>query len=181
MLDISREFVEQWATKHDAKLKEKEQGRKALQTESEIREWLARQPEPKYFDKEHFVRLGKWKTPRQKENYKSNDESLVKGATHLAYEVPHERLKLHILKVLKGVGVPVASTFLHFLHPDKFPIFDVRVRSSLNKAGKWNRSVGDASDNAWLEYVDIMRDLSRRLGVSLRELDKALWAYDKWG
>jgi len=29
--------------------------------------------------------------------------------------------------------------------------------------------------------VDIMRDISRTLGVSLRELDKALWANDKWG
>jgi len=26
-----------------------------------------------------------------------------------------------------------------------------------------------------------MRELADRLGVSLRELDKALFAYDKWG
>ena len=177
MLDINREFVEHWVKIHDDKFR----WSVALQVEMEIREWLAKQPEPKYFDEEHFVKLDKWKTPRQEENYKCNDESLIKEATRLAYEVSHERLKLHILRVLKGVGVPVASTFLHFLHPDKFPIFDVRVRSSLKKAGKWNRSVDDASDSAWLEYVDIMRGLSQELSVSLRELDKALWAYDKWG
>ena len=177
MITISRQFVEHWAKVHDDKFR----GSEAEQVEKSIREWLAKQPEPKYFNKEHFVKLGKWKTPRQVENYESNDENLVKEATLLAYEVTNERLKLHILKVLKGVRVPVASTFLHFLHPDKFPIFDVHVRSSLKKAGKWNRPVDDASDEAWLEYVDIMRDLSRRLGVSLRELDKALWTYDKWG
>ena len=98
MLDISHEFVEHWVGVHDDKFRWSE----PEQVEKSMREWLAKQSEPKYFDKEHFVRLG-----------------------------------------------------------------------------KWNRSVGDASDNAWLEYVDIMRDLSRRLGVSLRELDKALWAYDK--
>jgi len=177
MATIHRQFVEHWAKVYDDNFRWSE----AEQVEKPMREWVAKQPEPKYFDKEHFVKLGKWKTPRQEENYKSNEESLIKEATRLAYEVSHERLKLHILKVLKGVGVPVASTFLHFLHPDEFPIFDVRVRSSLKKAGKWNRSVDDVSDVAWLEYVDIMRDLSRNLGVSLRELDKALWAYDKWG
>ena len=67
------------------------------------------------------------------------------------------------------------------MHPDKFPIFDVHVRKSLEKAGKWSRSENDANENAWSEYVDIMRDLSTNLGVSLRELDKALWACDKWG
>ena len=177
MLNISHEFVKQWVEEHDKRF----EGGTALQIEMEIRDWLAKQPEPKYFDKEHFVKLGRWKTPRQEENYRSNDEDLIKEATRLAHEVSNERLKLHILKMLTGVGVPVASTFLHFLHPDEFPIFDVHVRSSLKKAGKWERSVGDASDNAWLEYVDIMRGLSRRLGLSLRELDKALWAYDKWG
>ena len=175
MLDISREFVKHWVKVYD----ERPQHSKELPVETEIREWLTEQPEPKYFDKKHFVKLGKWKTPRQEKNYKNNEESLVKKATSLAYEVSHEGLKLHILKVLNGVGVPVASTFLHFLHPDKFPIFDIRVRSSLKKAGKWNRPVDDASNDAWLEYVYIMRDISGMLGVSLRELDKALWAYDR--
>ena len=177
MLNISHEFVRQWVKEHDERL----EGGTALQIEMEVREWLAEQPEPKYFDKEHFVKLGKWKPPRQEENYISNDESLIKETTHLAYEVSHDRLKLHILKMLKGVGVPVASTFLHFMHPDKFPIFDVRVRSSLAKATKWHRAIDDQSDDAWSEYVDIMRDLSKNLNVSLRELDKALWSYDKWG
>jgi len=177
MLDINREFVEHWVKVHDDNFR----WSGALQVEMEIREWLAKQAEPKYFDKEHFVKLGKWKTPRQEPNYMSNNESLIKEATRLAYETTHEGLKLHILRILEGVGVPVASTFLHFMHPDKFPIFDVHVRSSLKKAGKWNRSVDDQSADAWSEYIDIMRNLSKNLNVTLRELDKALWSYDKWG
>jgi len=177
MLDISREFVKHWVKEHD----ERFEGGTALQIEKEVREWLTNQPEPKYFDKGHFVKLGKWKTPRQEKNYIRNDESLIKETSRLAYEATHEKLKLHILRVLKGVGVPVASTFLHFMHPDNFPIFDVHVRSSLKKAGKWDRSVDDQSADAWSEYIDIMRSLSKNINVTLRELDKALWSYDKWG
>jgi len=180
MLNMSREFVKDWAKVYDKNFKWSVE----LQVEMEIREWLAKQSEPKYLDKKYFVKLGWWKARRQMKNYLANDEDLIKESTSSAYQASEKQQKLDILtkrKKLRGVGVPVASTILHFLHPDEFPIFDVHVRSSLKKAGKWERSVGDASDNAWLEYVDIMRDLSRRLGLSLRELDKALWAYDKWG
>jgi hypothetical protein len=177
MLKISKKFVEHWARVCDEKFKNS----KELPVEIEIREWLSQQSEPKYLDKDHFVKLGWWKTRRQMKNYKANDESLVKETTRLAYETRNMLLKLHILLALKGVGVPVASTILHFMKPHEFPIFDVRVKSSLKKAGKWNKSVDDASSDAWLDYVDIMRGISKTIEVSLRELDKALWAYDKWG
>lgn len=150
MSELNREFVKYWASKYDDDYKEK-----YAKLEREIKEWLATQPEPKYFDKEHFVKLGKWKTPRQERNYKNNDENLVQEATRLAYEVSDERLKLHILTVLRGVRVPVASTLLHFMHPDKFPIFDVRARSSLEELSEWNKSTNDSSQEAWLEYVHI--------------------------
>ncbi len=180
MLNITREFVKHWAKVYDEKFK----GSKELPVEMEIREWLANQPEPKYLDKEHFVKLGWWKTRRQMKNYKANDETLIKDSTRSAYQASDRRQKLDTLtkqKKLKGVGVAVASTILHFLHPNDFPIFDVHVRKSLKKAGEWNRSENDASGDAWLKYVSVMRDFSKKLNVSLRELDKALWAYDKWG
>ena len=175
MLVINREFVGQYMEKYDWNYKEKNR-----KIEIEVRDWLNKQSTPKCFDKEHFVKLAKWKTPRQEANYKSNDENLIKEATRLAYEVSIPILKLYILMALKGVGVPVASTLLHFLHPDKFAIFDVRARSSLSKAVKFIRNPKDASSDSWLEYVDIMSNISKSLGVSLRELDKALWAFDKW-
>jgi hypothetical protein len=58
----------------------------------------------------------------------------------------------------------------------------VRARTTLKKAGQWKRATRDNSVDAWEEYVATMRQLSERLGVSLRELDKALYAYDRgWG
>ena len=176
MLEISAEFVRHRADKYDKHFK----GKKDETDEKAIREWLSRQPEPKRLNKYFFVLLGCWKSPRQRPAYEANDERLIEEATRLAYEVTNERIKLHILKVLKGVQVAVASTILHFLQPDTFAIFDSRVRESLNKAGKWD-DVDDTSDEAWQKYVALMRSLSSSLGVTLRELDKALWAYDKLG
>ena len=175
MLDISHDFVRDCSKKYNERQKTKDR-----QDEENIRAWIAERPEPKFLDKDHFIKIGEWKTRRPKKYFEANDETLVKEATQLAYNVSNERLKLHILTVLKDVQVAIASTILYFLQPDEFPIFDVRARKSLKKAGRWNRHADDAGVEAWLEYTNIMRCISRKLGVSLRELDKALWAYDKW-
>lgn len=121
-----------------------------------------------------------WKSPRQRSRYKKNDPALIEKVTGLAYQLDEPVLKLHVLTALEGVAVPVASTILYFLHPERFPIFDVRARSTLTSSGHWIRSPRDQSVAAWLAYVEIMRRLARRYRVSLRSLDKALFAYDKW-
>jgi thermostable 8-oxoguanine DNA glycosylase len=157
------------------------QGRYDQNEEKAIREWLSKQDEPKYLNKEYFVRLGRWKTKRQTSNYESNDETRIIEATRSAYQASDELVKLNILKALKGVGVAVAGTIIHYLQPNLFPIFDYHARTTLKEAGLWHRSIADASDQAWLEYTNIMRDLSNRLGITLRDLDKALFAYDKYG
>ena len=176
MLHISRQFVEQWSEKYDKAIY------RWTSVEREVRGWLATRPEPKYLNKRTFLLICWWKTGQMANYVRSNPFRLVMRATHLASEVEsNDRLKLRILLLLGGVDVPIASTILHFLQPDRFPIFDMHVRSSLEKAGKWHRSVDDESEDAWLEYVDVMRDLANNLGVGLRELDKALWTYDKWG
>ena len=56
-----------------------------------------------------------------------------------------------------------------------------RARATLRKAGLWEKEVGDISDEAWLEYIKIIRDLSTQQNVGLRELCKALYAYETIG
>ena len=152
-----------------------------LRTESELLKWLDSLGDARHLDKAYFVKLCMWKSPRQKRRYKSNAPMLVEKVTRLAYDLDEEILKLHVLMALEGVGVPVASTILYFLHPDRFPIFDVRARSSLASVGRWTRRKDDQSPAAWLDYVSIMRKLAARHRVSLRLLDKALFTYDKRG
>jgi hypothetical protein len=176
VLRLSSAFVRRWSGVYD----ERYRGSRDERDEQAIRGWLSARPEPKYLSKPWFVRLCCWKSARQKARYESNPEARVREATGLAYQASDELVKVNTLKALSGVNVAVAATILHFLHPDWFPIFDVRARTTLKKAGMWSRNVSGASDGAWVDYVAVMRRLAKRLRVSLRDLDKALFAYDKW-
>ena len=175
MLRISRSFVREWAGEYDHRCDPASRAE-----EQALKAWLRGQQEPKYLDKGHFIRLARWTAPRQLEAYRSNNPTFVRQATRLAYQATLPRLKVHILSGLDGVSVTVAATILHFFHPRLFPIFDVHARTTLKKAGLWKRRIDDAGIDAWDDYVGVMRSLARRFRVSLRDLDKALYAYDRW-
>jgi len=181
MLRINRTFVREWAHEYDRQRRRTLRGRREEAEERALKGWLRGQPAVKHLDKGHFVRLASWKTPRGSAAYARNASSLVRETTRLACRVVNDRLKVHVLMALEGVDVTVAAAILHFFYPRRFPIFDRRARTTLSKASLWKRSrVNDASLDAWSEYVLVMRRLSRRLRVSLRELDKALYGYDRW-
>ncbi len=173
---IDKEFIWKWSRVYDRVF----QGSEDETEEKAIRAWLSTLPKPKYLDKEHFVRLGRWKTKRQTSNYKKNDAQIVQEVTRLAYHASDSLVKLDTLRQLRGVGVAVAATILHFLHPDLYPIFDYHARTALKEEGLWQRQIKDASPQAWLEYVDTMRKLASSTDATLREVDKALFAHDKY-
>jgi thermostable 8-oxoguanine DNA glycosylase len=176
VLTLDHDFVKRWCDKYDEifRVSYDETEEKAIRT------WLNKQSEPKYLNKEYFVRLGRWKTKRQTSNYEANDQNTIIEVTRSAYQASDPLIKLSILGTLRGVGVAVAGTILHYLHPEKFPIFDYHARTTLKKANLWDRDVKDDSEQAWLEYTDTMNELAKGLDVSLRDLDKALFAYDKY-
>jgi len=180
-LDIDAAFVQEWSDYYD----KRSSGSYDQVEESAIRAWLSKVGEPKYLNKEYFVRLGRWKTKRQTPRYEENDEDEVEEKTRAAYLASDKLVKLNTLRGakggLRGVGVAVAATILHYLQPDEFAIFDYHVRNTLNMAGHWSREIDDDSDEAWLDYLGVMHQLSGDLGVSLRTLDKALFAFDKYG
>ena len=175
MVTITRTFVREWAGVYDQRYQPRDRD-----VERRVKAWLRGQPSVKHLDKGHFVALASWMAPRRRPHFEQNDATLIRDATALASRATNELLKVHILTALEGVNVTIAATVLHFMHPRLFPIFDVRVRTTLKKAGLWKRRAGDASIEAWDEFVPVMRRLSRRLRVSLRDLDKALYAYDRW-
>ena len=75
------------------------------------------------------------------------------------------------LTSLSGVAVPVGSALLHFALPDRYPILDYRALASLgDRRRRTQYSIG-----FWLGYVARCQELARNAGVSVRELDKALW------
>lgn len=117
--------------------------------------------------------VGEWKTPRIRPQIARNTETGVRGVTEAAFLTRDEARRLRVLLGLRGVGVAVASVMLHFAHPARYPIYDVRVRAALRRTGLRRRF--PPTPGGWEAYARTLRALAGRHRVSLRTLDKALW------
>lgn len=175
---ITKEFVDCWSARYDeAYLHSKDH-----RDEQRLKAWLAEQRGPRFLDGRRFLGVALWKSRRPRRRYKRNSSAFVRKVTELAFQVSDDRLRMHTLMALDGVRVPVASAVLHFAFPDRYPILDVRVLRTLTRAGLWPPDeAGTFTPARWLEFTQSMRGLARRLRVDMRHLDKALWAFDKFG
>lgn len=176
MCDIDAVFVEKWSEIFDT-------SRKSSQAiiEDQILDWMARQPEPKFLNKEYFVKIGRWKTRRYNDTRKAIPEKIIVDVTRRAYDAQDDRSKIEILMALRGVGTGVASAILYFMDPERYPLFDFHVRVTLKERGCWKWGKKDSTKRVWLEYVGLTRRLANRVGVDLRTLEKSLIGYDKYG
>jgi hypothetical protein len=129
-----------------------------------------------FYGRDEFLSVCRWKTPRSRSKVASNDAATVERLTARALAAADERQRMQTLIELAGVGVPTASTLLHFAFPEEYPILDVRALESLGKRARSMYPVG-----FWLGYLHACRDLAMRYRVSIRTLDKALWQHSKEG
>lgn len=86
---------------------------------------------------------------------------------------------VHLLESLvacQGVGYPMASTFLKFVHPDVFPIIDVRAYRAL-----YGQRLQSHQHNTerYLTYVDRCCEISAMSSKPLSEIDEQLYLFDK--
>lgn len=128
----------------------------------------------KFLTFEEFYSIGVWKSPRSKKLLEGNTEDAVLETTRLALAQESDRLSVHILMALRGVGMPIASAILHWTHRKPFPILDFRAVWSLGIEMPPEYSLA-----FWDDYVHRSRDLATLWGCSMRELDMALWQYSK--
>ena len=123
-----------------------------------------------------FMGILNWKAPRVKGKIRLNDFKYYNDAIKRAIKVPDSE-KLKILCNLQGIDVPVASTILHFIYPEKFPIMDIRVTEALCEFGYLN--VKARSPKNYIKYRQIIFTIVQESGCSMRELDRALFTYHK--
>jgi hypothetical protein len=118
--------------------------------------------------------IARWKTPRSAPRVARNSDDFVRALTAVMLSTKSERLRVEVLTLLQGVNWPTASVILHFVHPDRYPILDVRALWSMgfSRPPVYNFEF-------WAEYVAFTRREARRLKVGMRELDRALWQYSK--
>ncbi len=127
-----------------------------------------------YYTKSDFLVLTRWKSPRAQPKCASNSAELIEEATATALGAQDERLRIGVLRLLDGVEWPTASVLLHFGLLDPYPILDFRPLWSfgLEKPPAYTFPF-------WWEYVQTCRRLAEESGVSMRDLDRALWQYSK--
>ncbi|MGE3595789.1 MAG: hypothetical protein AB7N70_09575 [Dehalococcoidia bacterium] len=121
--------------------------------------------------------LCRWKSPRAIVQVQRNTDAEVVEVTTLALRTRSERVRIEVLQMLYGVSYPMASVILHFYHRDRYPILDFRAL--------WSLRINQPSQYTfefWWRYVLACRQLReqslRRFpGLSMRQLDRALWQY----
>jgi hypothetical protein len=127
-----------------------------------------------YYTRGEFVKVCRWKTPRSAPAVAANSSRSIRKATSTALASGDEVIRMQALLELPGVGVPTASTLLHFAFPADYPILDVRALESLGVKPRSSYPVA-----FWLQYLAACRQLAELHGVTIRTLDKALWQYSK--
>ena len=133
----------------------------------------------RYLTRDNLREIGLWKSPRARKHYtsKENDALTVKEITCFAFTAKSERARIWSLLILRGVSWAVASVILHFAFPKRYPIWDVRVLWSL---GWYRRGKPPAYNfSLWEKYCRKVREISKRHGLSIRTVEKALWMYSK--
>lgn len=125
-----------------------------------------------FLTKSDFLTLCRWKTPRTQSRCKENSQEFIKSISKVALSTDNEQLRIEAWTLLRGVNWPTASTMLHWLHRQEYPILDFRALWSLGY------STPPAYDfQFWWDYVCFCRKLAKRNAVSVRTLDRALWQY----
>jgi hypothetical protein len=111
-----------------------------------------------------------WKWPPSRGRPSRDAPDFVEAVTGVALATSDERLRIEVLTLLDGVGWPVASVILHFVHRDRYPILD---RLALKALGNDEPASYDFA--FWWEYTQCCRRLADEHGLTMRQLDRALW------
>ena len=131
-------------------------------------------------DKETFQKLYDWKARRSKKYLDLNNYKLYESAFKEISDLEdEEKIKFYMKtkerKKLSGILDPVASTILHFMYPDKFPIKDVRTVGTLRDKDLLGEKV------SYKDYrAEIFKIYDNCKGeFSLRQIDRALFTYNE--
>ncbi len=100
-----------------------------------------------------------------------NTDEEIEDALRIAVEARTERTAIAVLSGLYGVEIPVASAVLAAVAPERYTIIDFRALEALGEKRTWH------TVDSYLAYLECCRRLARENGISLRELDRALWQW----
>ncbi len=127
-----------------------------------------------------FFAIIVWKSNRAKTKIRRGLDDAGVSAEVLMREV-HEadtpRAKVEALLRIRGIGLAMASAVLTVCYPEEFTVLDYRAWGTLCRwsvEGLPARYPG--TSEKYLQYCQACRALADKKGLSLRDLDRALWA-----
>jgi len=127
-----------------------------------------------------FFAIIVWKSNRAKTKIKKGLARAGKSVRELMREVSQAdtpEAKIETLLQIWGIGLPIASAILTVCHPKEFTVLDYRAWATLKEA-----AVSDLpprypqSAQEYLQYCRACHHFADRMALSLRDLDRALWA-----
>lgn len=146
-----------------------------------------------YIHRDELRKIGKWKAGNRIDHHlKDNNANFVEQRSSVAFQATRDEKKIEALTELKGVSVPMASTILTMAKPTDFAIIDYRalralggVRPKLLDTQSYTdystfiECFRNPTTEGYVFYMDVVRGIAHQEGLSPREVDMALWAYDK--
>jgi len=146
-----------------------------------------------YISREELRKIGKWKAGGRIDHHiRKNSASAVEDQSELALQSSSDEGAVEELTKLTGVRVPMASTILTMAKPTDFAIIDYRalralgvVKPELLDAQSYTdystfmECFRNPTSEGYVFYMDAVREIAQQEGLSTREVDMALWAYDK--
>ena len=132
-----------------------------------------------YLKEDELLEIVRWKSARAIRKAEANPKDVIEKITKFAFEIDNEEVKIRVLTSLNGVSIPMASSILTIPYPEKYGIIDIRGWHTLYNWGlvKYKKDVFNVKD--WLLYLKIIRELGKKYSLSPREIDKAIFMYDK--
>jgi len=127
------------------------------------------------YSRRHFDEIFKWKTRnRGKSRPKKNSDEEITEALRVATSIKSPKLAIALLCGLTGVAIPVASSIMTAIYPERFTIIDFRALEALDAEPEAATSLP-----YYERYLEFCTKLAVEWEMSLRDLDRALWMWSK--
>ena len=128
-----------------------------------------------YYERDEFLAVCRWKTPRSAPLVARNGVKSIEAATSEALRASTtERRRIKALRELGGVEWATASVLLHLAYPERYPILDKRALHALGV-----RAPAAYSFKFWESYVAASRELAEAADVDGRTFDQGIWQWSK--
>jgi hypothetical protein len=129
------------------------------------------------FTRADFLLMCRWKSPRAGRLYAANPAPRIARVSRAVLATRSEARRLALLTSLEGVSVPTASAVLTLIDPRRYGVLDIRAWQMLVRmdAVRENPRGRGFTAAQWLAYLAGIRGLARRLGLTARAVELALF------